>query len=116
MKSLKGSDQTHYHTLDDPCVCVCVCVSYIYMCVDAMGFQGSISLPSGAKLREGQPDGYILTCTQPVMSAVCVSARVCLHVCLCVCGLAGQPSAGMVQQSRGRTGEQGGSASPASAP
>lgn len=23
-------------------------------------------------LREGQPDGYILTCTQPVMSALCV--------------------------------------------
>ncbi len=82
---------------------VCVCV-----CVNAAGFQGSISLPSGAKLREGQPDGYILTCKQPVMSAVCVSARVCPHVCVCACGLAGQPSAGTVQQSRGWTGEQGG--------
>lgn len=42
------------------------------MCLNAAGFQRSISLPSGAMLREGHPDGYILTCTQPVMSALCV--------------------------------------------
>lgn len=52
---------------------VCVCLPIVHERVNAAGFQGSISLPSGAKLREGQPDGYILTCTQPVMSAVCVS-------------------------------------------
>lgn len=48
-----------------------VCVFIVHLCVNAAGLQGSISLPYGAKLREGQSDGYILTCTQPVMSAVC---------------------------------------------
>lgn len=81
--------------------CVCVCVLCIHVCVNAAGFQGSITLPSGAKLREGRPDEYILTCTQPVMSAV----RVCVCMCVYVWELAGQPSIGTVQQSRGRTGE-----------
>lgn len=53
------------------------------MCVNALGFQGSIRLPSGPKLREGQLDGYILTCTQAVKSAVCLCMCVCV-VCVCV--------------------------------
>lgn len=72
------------------------------MCVNALGFQGSIRLPSGPKLREGQLDGYILTCTQAVKSAVCLCMCVCV-VCVCMC-LAGKPSTGTVQQSRGRRG------------
>lgn len=106
----KGKDQTHYQRLADLCVCVCLCVFYICAYVNAVWFRGSISLPCGAKLREGQPDGYILTSTHPVMSTVCVylCERIRVCVCLRVCGLAGQPSAGTVQQSRGRTGEWGG--------
>ena len=54
----------------------------MYVHINTVGLQGFITLPSRAKLREGQPDGYILTCTQPVMSTVCI--YLCEHVCMCV--------------------------------
>lgn len=88
----KGKDQTHYQRLADLCVCVCLCVFYICAYVNAVWFWGSISLPCGAKLREGQPDGYILTSTHPVMSTVCVYLCERIRVCVCVRVWAGRPA------------------------
>ena len=76
------------------------------MCVNAAGFQGSISLPSGAKLKEGQPDGYILTCTQPVMSAAYVSVRVCLCVCVWAGRLAKRRHSSAEQRADRRAGRE----------